>query len=154
MEDRENLSPHRRPSDLHQKSDITAKQGTEELKQEKWCEKLDRKTSVRGKTRLLRDVAGGKSWKMLTFQCHIMAKFGTSCYLMKATVAVLQVWVRFAAGWARSRDLRGFKPPHQNSVEYRKGPHINVPMGHRDEPVLQTATYRGGHPPGPAMLLV
>lgn len=60
MKNRENLSPHRRPSDLHQKSGITAKQGTEELKQEKWCEKLDRKTSVRGKTRLLRDVAGEK----------------------------------------------------------------------------------------------
>lgn len=47
LEDRENLSTHRRSSDLHQKSGITAKQGTEELKQEKWCEKLDRKTCPR-----------------------------------------------------------------------------------------------------------
>lgn len=83
-----------------------------------------------------------------------MAKFETSCFLMKATVAVLQVWVRSAADRAGSRDLRGFKAPHQKSVESRKGPHINVPVGHRDEPVLQTTTHRAGHPPGPAMLLV
>lgn len=109
MEDRENLSSHRRPSDLHQKSGITAKQGTEELKQEKRCEKLEERLSA-GRRGSCVTSRGKKSWKMLTFQCHIMAKFGTSCYSMKATVAVLQVWVRSAAGGAGSRDLRPSKP--------------------------------------------